>query len=72
LVASVIEGLPIICEDYQASQVEEVCHKEISDIARLKPFDRDLWIKKIAQCHWSFKDLRDGIAWQHMKKYLKI
>ena len=72
LVASVIEGVPIICEDYQASQVEEVCHKEISDIARLKPFDRDLWIKKIAQCHWSFKDLRDGIAWQHMKKYLKI
>ena len=37
----------------------------------LQTFDREAWIRKIAQCHWSFADLRSGIAWQWMKKYLK-
>jgi len=38
-------------------------------------FGKDIyesWIRKIAQCHWSFADLRSGECWQHMKRYLKI
>lgn len=70
LVASVIEGVPIIVEDPKSSQVEEVCHTELSQLAKLKPLDREEWIKKIAQCHWSFADLRSGEAWQHMKPYI--
>ena len=71
LVASVIEGVPIICEDPASSQVGEVCHTDLSQLSALKPIDRESWIRKIAQCHWSFADLRSGIAWQWMKKYLK-
>ena len=72
LVASVIEGVPIICEDPASSQVGEVCHTDLSQLSALKPIDRESWIRKIAQCHWSFADLRSGECWQHMKRYLKI
>tara|TARA_B100000676_G_C18046745_1_gene828518 strand:- start:1078 stop:2013 length:936 start_codon:yes stop_codon:yes gene_type:complete len=71
LVASVIEGVPIIVEDPKSSQVEEVCHTDLSQMVKLQPFDREEWIRKIAQCHWSFADLRSGEAWQWMKQYLK-
>ena len=69
-VASVIEGVPTIVEDPTSSQVAEVCHTKLSDINDLKKKDRDQWIKNIAQCHWSFKDLLSGEAWQHMRNYL--
>ena len=72
LVASVIEGVPIICEDPASSQVGEVCHTDLSQLSALKPIDRESWIRKIAQCHRSFADLRSGECWQHMKRYLKI
>ena len=72
LVASVIEGVPIIVEDAQGSQVGDVAHKSLSEISKLGPIDRESWIRKIAQCHWSFADLRSGECWQHMKRYLKI
>ena len=32
---------------------------------------REKWIRKIAQCHWSFTDLRSGACWQHMKRFVK-
>ena len=71
LVASAIEGVPIICEDPKASQVEEVSHHRIDQITQLRPWDREKWIRKIAQCHWSFTDLRSGACWQHMKRFVK-
>ena len=64
--------MPIICEDPASSQVGEVCHTDLSQLSALKPIDRESWIRKIAQCHWSFADLRSGECWQHMKRYLKI
>ena len=48
-----------------------MCHTDLSQMNNLQTFDREAWIRKIAQCHWSFADLRSGIAWQWMKKYLK-
>ena len=46
---------------------------KIAGVVRVfEPVDREMWIRKIAQCHWSFKDLRDGVAWQHMKRYLEV
>ena len=33
--------------------------------------DRDQWIKKLAQCHWSFEDVRSGRCWAHMRQYVK-
>ena len=69
-VASVIEGVPVIVEDPRSSQVAEVCHRKLADINNLEAFNRDQWIKNIAQCHWSFVDLQSGEAWNHMRKYL--
>ena len=71
LVASVIEGVPIIVEDPDSSQVAEVSHHKMQEINDLRPCDRERWVRKIAQCHWSFQDLRDGTCWQHMRKWVK-
>ena len=68
--ASVIEGVPVIVEDPRSSQVAEVCHRKLADINNLEAFNRDQWIKNIAQCHWSFADLQSGEAWNHMRKFL--
>jgi len=70
-VASIIEGVPVICEDWQASQVQEVCFQRIDALTKLRPFDREKWIRKISQCHWSFADLRSGEAWEWMRRYVK-
>lgn len=69
-VASVIEGVPVIVEDPTASQVAEVCHTNLADINTLQKKDRTQWINNIAQCHWSFKDLLTGEAWQHMRNFI--
>ena len=69
-VASVIEGVPVIVEDPSASQVSEVCHTNLADINNLQKKDREQWINNIAQCHWSFKDLLTGEAWQHMRNFI--
>ena len=70
-VASIIEGVPVICEDWQASQVQEVCFQRIDALSKLRPFDREKWIRKISQCHWSFADLKSGEAWEWMRRYVK-
>ena len=70
-VASVIEGVPVICEDFRASQVQEVCFQRLDALTKLRALDREVWIRKISQCHWSFADLKSGEAWQWMKRYVK-
>ena len=34
--------------------------------------DREVWIRKLAQCHWSFADLRSGRCWAHMRQWVKV
>ena len=68
-VAAAIEGVPSIVLDPAHSQAAEVSHHKLSDIENLQEFDRELWIQKMAQMHWTLDELKDGTAWKHLRKW---
>ena len=70
-VAAAIEGIPSIVLDPQRSQAAEVTHHSLSDINNLQDFDRELWIQKMAQMHWTLDELKDGTAWRHLRQWAK-
>ena len=68
-IAAAIEGIPIIVLDPGRSQAAEVSHHVLSDIEKLKEFDREAWIRRMAQMHWTLDELKDGTAWKHLRKW---
>ena len=70
-VAAAIEGVPTIVLDPKKSQAASVSHYKLSDIENLKEFDRELWIQKMAQMHWTLDELKDGTAWRHLRQWAK-
>ena len=68
-VAAAIEGIPTIVLDPNRSQAAEVSHHSLSDIENLTEFDREKWIYKMAQMHWTLDELKDGTAWRHLRKW---
>ena len=66
-----IEGIPaFITDDPSYSQGGDVANTDFSLIENPILADRELWIRKLAQCHWSFDDVRSGRCWAHMRKYI--
>jgi hypothetical protein len=70
-VAAAIEGIPVIVLDPSRSQAADVAHHNLADIENLKEFDREAWIQKMAQMHWSLDELKNGTAWKHLRKWAK-
>jgi hypothetical protein len=70
-VAAAIEGLPIFVLDPVNSQAKEVANTDISKIESPVFFDREHWIRKMAQMHWSLDELKDGTAWTHLRQWAK-
>ena len=70
-VAAAIEGVPSIVLDPARSQAAEVTHHSLDDINNLQEFDRELWIQKMAQMHWTLDELKDGTAWRHLRQWAK-
>ena len=70
-VAAAIEGIPTIVLDPTKSQAAEVSHHKLADINNLQEFDRELWIQKMAQMHWTLDELKDGTAWRHLRQWAK-
>jgi hypothetical protein len=68
-VAAAIEGIPVIVLDPAKSQAATVAHHKIEDISNLKEFDREVWIQRMAQMHWTLDELKDGTAWKHLRKW---
>ncbi len=69
---AVIEGIPaFITDDPSYCQAGEVTNTDFSLLENPVLFDRELWIRKIAQCHWSFDDLKSGRCWAHMRQWVK-
>jgi hypothetical protein len=67
-----IEGIPaFITDDPAYSQGGDVANTDFSLIETPNMLDREQWIRKLAQCHWSFEDLRSGRCWAHMRNYVK-
>jgi hypothetical protein len=70
-IAAAIEGVPTIVLDPERSQAADVSHHSVSTLENLQEFDRELWIQKMAQMHWSLDELKDGTAWRHLRKWAK-
>lgn len=68
-VAAAIEGIPVFVLDPGRSQAAQVAHHDLRDLENIKQFDRELWIQKMAQMHWSLSELKDGTAWKHLRNW---
>ena len=71
-VAGAIEGIPVFVTDpnTKVSQAFEVANCALKDIETPAMPDRQQWIEKIAMSHFSFNDLKTGVAWNIIKRYL--
>jgi len=67
-----IEGIPaFITDDPSYSQAGDVANTDFSRLENPIMLDREQWIRKLAQCHWSFDDVQSGRCWQHMRQWVK-
>lgn len=67
-----IEGIPAFITDHPSySQAGDMANTDFSLIENPNMPDREVWIRKLAQCHWSFEDLRSGRCWAHMRQWVK-
>ena len=69
--ASVIEGIPTLVTDPDGAQIKGVNLEKWQDIESPKEFDRELWIRRIAQIHWTLDEVKQGLAWKHLRNYVK-
>jgi hypothetical protein len=70
---AVIEGIPaFVTDDPAYSQAGDVANTDLSLLENPRMPDRELWIRKLAQCHWSFEDLRSGRCWAHMRQWVRL
>ena len=70
-VAAAIEGVPTFVLDPKHSQAAEVSHHNLSELENIREFNRELWVQKMAQMHWSLDELKDGTAWKHLRNWAK-
>lgn len=67
-----IEGIPAFITDNPGfCQAGDVANTDLSRIENPIMPDRERWIRKLAQCHWNFDDLRSGRCWQHMRQWVQ-
>lgn len=70
---AVLEGIPaFITDDPAYCQAGDVANTDFSRLEDPIMFDREAWVRKLAQCHWSFDDVRSGRCWRHMRQWVKI
>jgi hypothetical protein len=68
-----IEGIPaFITDDPAYSQGGDIANTDFSLLENPNLPDREQWIRQLAQCHWSFEDLRSGRCWAHMRNWVKV
>ena len=66
-----IEGIPaFVTDDPAYSQGGDVANTDFSRLENPNLPDREQWIRKLAQCHWNFEDLRSGRCWDHMRHWV--
>ena len=70
-VAAAIEGIPVFLTDPERSQARDVANTGINQIENPNMPDREQWIQRISQFHWSHQELQNGTCWEHMKYWAK-
>jgi hypothetical protein len=68
-----IEGIPAFITDHpNYCQAGDMVNTDFSQLENPYMHNREKWIQKLAQCHWSFEDLRSGRCWAHMRNWIKV
>lgn len=67
---SLAKGIPTFTTS-NVSYLNDFSSGELKDIENPKLIDRNDLLIKYANSHWSLKEVRDGIFWDKIKKYLK-
>jgi hypothetical protein len=69
-VVAAIEGVPGYIEDTTRSWAADVAFTDLSMIENPPLPDRTDWSHKIANIHWSNTEVRSGLLWSAIKKYI--
>jgi hypothetical protein len=69
-VVSVIQGIPVYVEEINKSWAKGVAFNDLSLIENPPMPDRSEWIQRIANIHWSNEEVRSGVLWNAIKKYI--
>jgi hypothetical protein len=69
-VVSAIEGVPVYVEEPTKSWAKDICFTELSQIETPSMPDRDVWLHKIANIHWSNSEVKSGLLWSAIKRYI--
>lgn len=67
---SAIEGIPVYVEDPENSWAKDIAFTDLSMIETPPLPDREEWKHKIANIHWSNEEIRSGLLWKSIKKYI--
>lgn len=67
---SLAKGIPTFTTT-NVSYLHEFSSGELKDIENPKLIDRTDLLHKYANSHWSLKEVKEGIFWDRIKKYLK-
>lgn len=68
-IGAAIEGIPVFVTDPKRSQSADIANTDLSMIEHPDMPDRQHWVERLAQFHWSHEEIADGTAWTHMKKW---
>jgi hypothetical protein len=71
-VAAAIQGIPIFVTDPvpEYSQAFPVANLDLASIETPDVWDRQIWIERLAMCHWHRDELSSGAAWRHMRQFI--
>jgi len=71
-VVSAIEGIPGYIEDPQHSWAADVAFTDLSLLENPPMPDRNQWVNKIANIHWSNDEVKSGQLWSAIKQYISV
>ena len=69
-VVSAIEGVPVYVADPTHSWAKDIAFTDIGQIVHPPLPDRNVWINKIANIHWSNDEVKSGQLWKAIKQYI--
>jgi len=69
-VVSAIEGVPVYVEEPTKSWAKDICFTDLSQIENPPTPDREVWADKIANIHWSNAEVKSGLLWSAIKRYI--
>ena len=69
-VVAALEGVPVYVTDPKHSWAADIAFNDIHQIADPPMPNRTDWVHKIANIHWSNEEVRTGLLWGSIKRYL--